>query len=85
MSAVHAPEDNTAMNLGRGECHMQDRRDNLKCKPPPVPHACKQPHGHNGLGDCTQYGCKTGDEEDLAEEGVTFGEDAVENDSDVGE
>lgn len=73
------------MDLGRGERYMQERRDNLECKPPPVPHASKQPHCHNSLGDGTQCGCKTGEEEDLAEEVVLFGEDAVENNSDVGE
>lgn len=73
------------MDLGRGECHVEERRDNLECKPPPVPRACKQPHCHNRLGECTQCGCETGDEEDLAEEVVSFGEDAVKNDSEVGE
>lgn len=85
LSAVHAPEDKTAMDLGRGECHMQYRGDNFEGKPPPVPRACEKPHCHNRLGDCSQCGCKTGNEEDLAEEVVSFGEDAVENDSDVRE
>lgn len=73
------------MDLGRGESHMEERRDNLECKPPSVPRACKQPHRHNRLGNCTQCGCKTGNEEHFAQKLVTFGEDAVENDSDVGE
>ena len=85
LSAVHPPEDKSAVYLGCGESQMQKRRDNLEGKTPPVPCASKQPHRHNGLGGCSHCGCKAGDEEDPAEEVVPVGEDTVENDSDVGE
>lgn len=85
LSEVHPPEDKTAMDLGCGERQMQDGRDNLEGKPPPVPRACKQPHRNNSLGDCPQCGRETGEEEDLAEELVPIGEDSIQNNSGVGE
>lgn len=85
LSTVHPPEDKTAMDLSGGERNMQEWGDNFEGKAPPVPRASKQPHGHNCLSGCSQCSCKTGEEKDPTEEAVSFGENAVENDSNVRE
>jgi hypothetical protein len=73
------------MDLSSGERNVEEWGDNFEGKPPPVPRASEQPHCHNRLCDCSQCGCYARDQEDPTEEAVSFGEDAIENDSDVGE
>lgn len=64
---------------------MQKRRGDFERELPSGPQAAEEVHGHDGFGSCSRCRGDAGEEEDAAEEGVSSGKDAVEDDGDVGE
>lgn len=64
---------------------MQHGRGDFERYGPAIPETAKQIHGENCFEDCADEGGAHTDAEELAEEVVSRGVDAVEDDCDVGE